>query len=161
MMRRIRGVFGMALTWGVAWAIGGFALGGVALVFVRSELPSDMLLIDLLIQATLRWGLFGALSGAAFAITAARLAGRGQSVESLSMENVTGWGVLGGAVLPVALAPLLAFAFPAAVGPVLEIAAVGGMLGAASAGASLRLARRSRTSQALPAPTPQFLPLIT
>ena len=160
-MQRTRGILGTALTWGVAWAVGGLTLASVALPFLRSRLPSDILLSDVLIQGTLRWGLFGALSGTLFAITASRLAGRGESVESLSMENVTGWGALGGAVLPVALIPVLAFAFPAAVGPALEIAAVGGILGAASAGASLRLARRSRASRALTTPTSRFLPPVS
>ena len=161
MMQRIRGVFGTALTWGATWAIAGLAQVSVALAFFHPILPTHILLSDVLIQAPLGWGLFGALSGTAFAITTTRLARRGESVESLSMENVTGWGALGGAVIPVALTPVLAFAFPAAVGPVLEVAAVGAILGAASAGASLRLARRARDPQALPNTEFHFLPSFT
>ena len=88
MMRRVRGVFATTFTWGAAWAIGGLALGSLALASLRSKLPSDMLLSDVLIQSTLRWGLFGALSGAALAIIAARLARRDESFESIVMRHV-------------------------------------------------------------------------
>src|SRR5450631_3765896 len=130
MTRRLRGVLGIALTWGAVWAFGGFALNSLMLPFLRSGPLSDTSFTDVLVQVTLRWGLFGAVSGAAFAVILSRLTRRGETLESLSMQSVTRWGSLGGVVPALALTPVLFVAHPAAV---IGAAVFGGMLGAASA----------------------------
>ncbi|MEP6729074.1 MAG: hypothetical protein ABJE10_00485 [bacterium] len=142
MNRRLRGMFGMALTWGVAWAIVGLTLAGVAWLFVpRGVLPRGVVL-----GATMRWGVFGAVSGAAFALVLSFAERRKHSLDALSMERVTGWGALGGAILPLALLPVLAIALPVALRPVLSLVPMGSILGVASAAASLRIARRADRS---------------
>jgi hypothetical protein len=141
--RRVRGVLGMALLWGASWALVGLTIVSVALRFVpaRTYLPRDIVL-----QNTLGWGVFGAISGAVFAIALSLAERRARSLDALSAERVSAWGAIGGAVLPLAMLPVWAVILPAAVRPGLVIVTLGGVLGAASATASLRLARRGRES---------------
>ena len=162
LMRRVRGVVGMALGWGTTWAGFGFALVNLAFLFTpRAVLPPEQSLSSVLLAATLLWGLVGAVSGAAFAVALVFGERRGQSVETLSMERVTAWGALGGALLPLALLPILAVVSPAAFRPLLSLAPIGSVLGVASAAATLRLARRTGGSLPSAPSTPGFLPPLT
>ncbi len=140
-LRRLRGVIGTALTWGTSWATVGLVLGSIALRFV----PPGVLPADALFQTTLRWGILGTVSGAAFAI-ALSLAEkrRARAVDELTGRRVAWWGAVGGAALPAAVLPFVALTVPAALIPALFLVPVGSALGAASAAASLRLARRAQ-----------------
>lgn len=94
-LRRLRGVVAVGLTWGAVWAVFGALLGVAALVFSpqsvdQGEGPAD-------IARTL--GTAGFISGAGFALLLATLE-RGRSVLEVSMARVAAWGVIGGAVIP-------------------------------------------------------------
>jgi hypothetical protein len=57
LMRRVRGVVGMALGWGTTWAGFGFALVNLAFLFTpRAVLPPEQSLSSVLLAATLLWG---------------------------------------------------------------------------------------------------------
>ena len=140
-LRRLRGVLGTALTWGASWAVIGLGLGSIALRFV----PPGIMPPHALLLVALRWGVLGALSGASFAIALSIAERRrARAVEELTGRRVALWGAVGGAVLPIALLPLVAAVVPAALVPALALVPFGSVFGAASAAASLRLARRAR-----------------
>jgi hypothetical protein len=59
------------------------------------------------------------------------------------MRRVASWGAMGGAALPLALMPIFSTSIPNPVEQLVETVTVYGLLGAASAAASLHLARRA------------------
>jgi hypothetical protein len=104
----------------------------------------------------LNWTTVGAISGAAFALVLSVAERRRSSLGALSMSRVVWWGAIGGAALPLVLLPLLPILAPAlahqvpalqsmsaALRQAIMAGAVYGALGAASAGASLHIARRA------------------
>jgi hypothetical protein len=153
--RRVRGVLGTALVWGASWGLVGLAIVSVAL---RLAPASVHLPRHIMLQNTLAWGVFGAVSGAVFAIALSFAERRAQSLDTLSVERVSAWGAIGGAVLPLAMLPVWAVILPAAVRPGLVLVTLGGVLGAASATASLRLAQRGRESLSSASSGPRLAP---
>lgn len=94
-LRRLRGMFGMGLTWAVGWAIVMFIIGTIIGVvdpdsIDAGEEPWRMAAIVALV---------GFLSGTAFAAIFAS-AERRRKVRELSVLRSAVWGALGGAVLP-------------------------------------------------------------
>ena len=63
LQRRLRGISGIALTWGVGWSVIGAALWTV----VRFVVPEDIGSGEGILRASAIFGMTGALAGAAFA----------------------------------------------------------------------------------------------
>lgn len=125
-LRRIRGVIGTALTWGVGWSLVGLA-GGVPV---------------------LNWGVPGVIAGAGFAVALA-IAGRRRTLSEIPVWSAAGWGALGtvGAVL--VATPLLFLMMPALkIVPFIGVLAV---LGAGSGAGTLAVARRAEDRELLEA----------
>ena len=129
-LRRIRGAFGMGLTWAAGW---GFVGGLIELALnVFPTLPLSF--IDMWVPML---AIPGFLSGLAFS-TVLRLSEGRRRFDQLSLPRFTGWGAVGG---------LAAGAFVVAMlggGPLTAVLMIVGpttLLGAASAAGTLALAR--------------------
>lgn len=147
-MRRLRGALGMGLTWAFAWAIGGLLIGLASFVF-----PMDWFfrVFDAPLPALAIPGFF---AGAFFSLVLG-IAARKRRFTELSMPRFVAWGALGGVMVtlfPVALVAL-GLATPASDATLWN--AVGVIAGpfvlfsAASAAATLAIARRAERSTAL------------
>ncbi len=131
--RRVRAAFGIGVIWGAAW----FAAGMLLLLVVGPDAAD--------VPFPLFFGLLGFLSGATFSLLIGLLAGR-QRFAQLSLPRFAGWGALGGAII--------AAAVQAVAGPGADLIALGvvfALAGAASASATLMLARRAQRRE-LPEP---------
>jgi hypothetical protein len=148
MSRRLRAIVLMALLWGAAWAVLGWAVAAGPLVAVAQSggfgaggVPRATLLVAAA-QVALRWAAFGAVGGALFA---AALGWRGLrvragvAVDSLSVRRAAGWGGVAGALLAAGALLLSAAVTPGAALAFLGLATV---LGMASGGGAVALAQR-------------------
>ncbi len=99
-LRRLRGVLGIAATWGAAFAAVGAVLGlGLVLAIASGALPPspngrEGLYVAILLSRAARWATIGALSGIVFAGTV-MVAERRQTLASLSARRFARWGLLG------------------------------------------------------------------
>ena len=148
-LRRIRGAIGRGLTWAVAWALVGLLIGvsSILLPFLPWHLffeVFDAPLPALAMPAFVGGVLFSLVLG---------VAGRRRRFDELSLPRFAAWGATGGLLLalvpPAMVATGLASMNPgAALGPWQLTAAMAVpcmLLGAASAGGSLALARRAQS----------------
>ena len=151
-MRRVRGALGMGFTWAVAWAIGGLMIGVASFV-----LPLDWFfrVFDAPLPALAIPGFF---AGAFFSVVLG-VAARKRRFSELSMPLFVAWGALGGVMLTLFPTLLVAvgLATPAADGRFwqgIAIVAVPFILfSAASAAATLRIARKAEQRSALGDPS--------
>jgi MFS family permease len=95
LLRRLRGMLGMGITWAVGWAIVMFMIGTIIGIvdpdaIDPGEEPWRMGAVV---------GFVGFLSGAAFATIFAS-AERRRKIQELSVLRAAVWGALGGAVFP-------------------------------------------------------------
>jgi hypothetical protein len=99
-MRQIRAVSGIALTWGVAFS----ALGATAFLTALAlhALPSQLVGVERLVNVIVRAFVGGAVAGTVFATVFAR-AERNRTLAALSMRRVALWGFIGSG-LPAAVA---------------------------------------------------------
>jgi hypothetical protein len=94
-LRKCRGALGISVTWAVAWAAiltGMFAI--VGLLFPDSADPGESPL-----RAAWIGAVFGAVSGAAFAVLLSLVDGR-RTIRDLSIIRAALWGGLGTAAFP-------------------------------------------------------------
>ena len=151
-LQRLRGVFGMAVT----WAAGFGALGGAVALVLRVaataglRLPPEMAqhMASVMLSMVARYGLIGFGSGTAFAV-ALMIAERRHTIGSLSPGRIARWGMLAGAIGGTAVVASTVSWYgglhlaPQFLGSlVFGVAAVCGLLGLGAARASLRIARR-------------------
>ncbi len=141
-LRRLRGALGMGLTWAIGWALGGLAIGVASVLLPFLPWDGFFRIFDAPLPAL---ALPGFIGGTLYSLVLG-VAARNRRVADLSMSRVTLWGGLGGLLLglvPATLALLgLAngpnmLAFTAVIVPPLTL------MGAASAAATLALARRA------------------
>jgi hypothetical protein len=151
LLQRLRGVFGMAVTWAAGFgALGGaVALGLRLVVSAGLTLPPQMAghMASVMLSIVARYGLIGFGSGATFAL-AIVIAERRQTISSLSPGRIARWGVLAGLIGGTAVVALtIAWYGGLHIAPQLlasllvGAAAVTGLLGLGAARASLRIAR--------------------
>lgn len=94
-LRRVRGIVGTAVTWAVAWAIGGILIGVSSLVLPFLPWDGFFRVFDAPLPALAVPGFFaGALYASIVGIVARR-----KKFHELSMRSVAIWGALGGALL--------------------------------------------------------------
>lgn len=127
LLRRLRGLVGMAVTWGAGW-FGVSAVGwGIAL---WGQVP-----LGVVLNLAAGVGMAGAIAGAGFAVIVG-IAERKHSFEEISFLRFAAWGALGGVL--VGLPFIGELIYIGYLGPFFGI--LGG-LGATSAAGSLALAR--------------------
>ena len=141
--RRVRGILGVSVTWGVVWGVLGSALSAALLWWTSRhdaalEMPG---VVASLPTMFVFWSTLGAFSGAVFATLLLGFERR-RSVDTLAGRRVAVWGALGGATLP-----LVVIALGGLDGRLssdwLLAPLISGTLGAVCATASLRLARQT------------------
>ena len=133
-LKRIRGALGMGLTWAAAWSGIGAIFGLV--LWVGGSFPQGSVIGSMLFFA-LFGGASGLICGAAFSV-ALGIAGRRRRFDEMSLPRFYALGGVGGLLVTGAFVTLgmPLFSFEGAQGATLAI-----LMGAASAGGSLRLAR--------------------
>ena len=145
-LRRIRGAIGMGLVWAGGWAVVGLAIG-VASVLVPG-LPWDRFfeVFDAPLPALGVPGFFG---GVLFSVVLG-VAGRRRRFDQLSLPRFAAWGALGGVLLALLPAALVAVGLATLGSPevtvwqlTVPIIAPLALLSSASAAAALTLARRA------------------
>lgn len=94
-LRKLRGMFGMGLTWGVGWAMVLFMIGTVIGIVDPDSIDAG----EEPWRMSLLVGSVGFFSGSVFALILSG-AERRKSIRDLSVLRATLWGALGGAVLP-------------------------------------------------------------
>lgn len=95
LLRKLRGMLGVGLTWGVGWAIVMFIIGSIIGVVDPDSIDAGE-------EPWRLAGLVGAvgfISGAAFAAILSS-AERRKSLRDLSVSRAALWGAVGGAALP-------------------------------------------------------------
>lgn len=142
---RLRGALGMGLTWGVA----GFA-AGMGIELVHNIWPNPLgAAVDIWPAALAYPGLVG---GVAFSVVLG-VAARGRRLDELSMPAVAGWGALGGLLVSLIPAAMVAAGLGTANEPIVAItlALLGPFTagGAIAASTSLALARKAEDRELL------------
>ena len=136
-LRRIRGAFGLGLTWALAW----FG-AGVALLLVVGFDAAD-------VPFPLGFGMFGFLAGVIFSGVLGAVEGR-RRFDQMSLPRFAAWGAVGGALLAGAFVLTVALVE----GTTLDMLVLGpvfALAGAGSAAGSLALARRGEDRELLDA----------
>ena len=128
MLRKLRGLLGTAVIWGVGWF-------GLSAAYFGVTLFGDISM-QLLLQVAVAFGVAGAFCGAGFS-TVLGIAERKHTFDELSYVRLAAWGALGGLLWG---APLLAF-LGAATQP--QLFAMLALFGSGSAAGTLALARRA------------------
>ena len=123
-MRRIRGAFGMGLTWALAW----FA-AGMALLLVVGPDAAD-------VPFPLGFGMLGFFAGATFSGVLGLVDGR-RRFDQLSIPRFAGWGAVGGLLF----SGIFVLAAGLGVGVLVVLAPVFSLSSAVCAAGSLALAR--------------------
>jgi hypothetical protein len=149
-LRRIRGAVGMGLTWAVGWALFGVLIGATSILL--PGLPWEILFefLDPLMALALP-GFFG---GVVFS-TVLGIAGRRRRFDELSLPRFAAWGAVGGLLLGLVPAAMVAVGLASAnVDVWLFTAVIIGpltLLSAVSASGSLMLARMAEDRELLDA----------
>lgn len=125
-MRRIRGAFGMGLTWALAW----FA-AGMALLLVVGPDAAD-------VPFPLGFGMLGFFAGATFSGVLGLVDGR-RRFDQLSIPRFAGWGAVGGLLF----SGIFVLVAGLGVGVLVVLAPVFALSSAACAAGSLVLARKA------------------
>ena len=131
LLRKLRGMFGMGLTWGVGWAIVIFIIGSILGVADPDSIDAG----EEPWRLAMLVGSVGFVSGSLFGLIFSR-AERRKSIKDLSVSRATLRGALGGAILPLLTSMNDATLFNTV------------PLGAAFAAATVAVARRSALREA-------------
>ena len=145
MLRQLRAILSVATVWALVW----LPIGAVVALYATSRppQPSDLLHRPVEFRVFLSvWTVWGALSGAAFALVL-RSAERRRRLAELSLGRTALWGGLGAIAIPALLVAL--DLLRGSIGsplydwrPALVSLVTSAILGASSAAATLALARR-------------------
>lgn len=136
--RRFRGIFGMALTWGVG--LSALATGALALGLATGVVPSEFFGAREIIAVSVRGLLLGGVAGGLFGWLIARRE-HGNTLATLSTKRVATWGFVAAASIPTILAvtaPGHVLHQFVLVASTIGYGAIGGVLGAATLGIARR-----------------------
>lgn len=103
-LRRLRGVIGMGLTWAVGWALVGVLIGVASNLLPGLPWDAFFYIFDAPLPAL---AIPGFLGGMLFS-TVLGVAGRRRRFEQLSLGRIAIWGALGGVLLSLVPAALVA-----------------------------------------------------
>lgn len=150
--RRMRGAVGMGLTWAAAWALTGVLIGVASKLLPGLPWDSFFEFFDAPLPAL---AIPGFLGGVLFSIVLG-IAARRRRFDELSLPRFAAWGAVGGLLLSLVPAALVAVGLATLGRPDLGLwqitATISGpliLLSAASAAGSLMLARRTEERQLL------------
>jgi membrane-associated protease RseP (regulator of RpoE activity) len=135
LMRRLRGLLGLGVTWGAGWAGIGAAIGLAIRLVAPPAWGSPIL------AWALGMGAYGFVSGVGFGKLLWFREGR-KTLGELSLKRVALWGVLGSAAVPLVFALLGAFNVGTSALEVAEAMAVTACLGGTFAAGSVVIARK-------------------
>jgi hypothetical protein len=139
--RRLRGLVGMATTWGVCFS----SLSTLSLLVARlaGRLPADVFRARIVMAVAARGFVAGAFAGAVFALVLAA-AERRRTLSGLSSGRVALWGFLGTAAIAFGYAALPAnAALHLPIGIIVTSALTYGAIGGTLAATILGVARRA------------------
>lgn len=143
-LRRVRGAVGMGLTWAAGWALFGVLIGVTSRLLPGLPWDSFFEVFDAPLPALAIPGFFG---GALFSMVLG-IAGRRRRFDELSLPRFAAWGAVGGLLLSLMPAALVAMGLASLERPDAGLwkitATIGGpliLLSAVSACGSLMLAR--------------------
>jgi hypothetical protein len=153
-LRRVRGAVGMGLTWAVGWALFGLLIGVSSKLFPGLPWDSFFKVFDAPLPALAVPGFFG---GVLFSIVLG-VAGRRRGFDQLSVPRFIAWGAVGGLLLSLVPAGLVAVGLasigsPDALGLWQLTAVISApliLLSAGSASGSLILARKAQDQDLMP-----------
>jgi hypothetical protein len=134
LLRRLRGVVGIGLTWGVGWAL----FGALLTLILRVLRPEDVDPGENELVAAAVFGMAGFLCGAAFGLLLA-VAERRRAVADLSVPRAAVWGAVGAAAMP------LLTAMPD--GMAILFAPLGGVFAAGAVALAKQAARRDALAE--------------
>ena len=141
-LRRIRGVFGTALTWAAAWfGVGLIFLSGLLVFLAPAGIGWATVVADSVLLAVA-----GFIGGVIFSTVLGITEGR-RRFDEMSLPRFAGWGAVGGLLTSVLF-------FSGGGSSLLGTVVVGGvviLMGAGSAAGSLALARRAEDKELLEA----------
>ena len=103
-LRRIRGALGMGLTWAVGWALSGMFIGLASILLPGLPWHYFFAVFDAPLPALAVPGFF---AGVLFS-TVLGIAGRRRRFDELSLPRVAAWGALGGVLLSLLPAAMVA-----------------------------------------------------
>jgi hypothetical protein len=148
-LRRIRGAVGMGLTWAVGWALAGVLIGVTSILLPGLPWDSFFDVFDAPLPALAIPGFVG---GVLFS-TVLGIAGRRRRFDELSLPRFAAWGAVGGLLLSLVPAAMVAVGLASLGRPDLGLwqitAAISGpliVLSAVSASGTLMLARMAERS---------------
>ena len=141
LIRRIRGLAGVGITWGALWGVIG---GGIGLA-IGILSPGAWDWTNPILDWAFGMGLYGAVSGVGFATLLSLGEGR-KTLFDLSLRRVALWGVLGSAAVPLLFNAMGYFAAGTTVAEILGAIAVTGVLGGTFAPGAVAIARRAALS---------------
>jgi len=95
LLRRLRGIIGIGLTWSVGWTL----LGAMLTLVLRALRPEDVDPGENELIAAAVFGMAGFLCGAAFGVVLA-MAERRRALDDLSVLRAAVWGAVGAAAMP-------------------------------------------------------------
>jgi hypothetical protein len=151
-LRRLRGAVGMGLTWALGWAVVGLGIGVASLLL--PGLPWDRF-FDVFDAPLPALAVPGFVGGALFSLVLG-VAGRHRRFEELSLPRFAAWGALGGVLLSLVPAAMVAVGLASIGGSgrglwqlTALVAGPFALLGAGSAAGTLLLARQAE-QRALP-----------
>lgn len=131
----VRGVGGMAVLWSAGWTV--VHVAEMVVLSLISPYP-----LPLLLGGLVRFGVWGAMAGAVFALFLTTLERR-KSVDDLSLGRAALWGGVGTFAMVLVFILVMGFLPVLGVDLALIQAAQGGLLGGASAALTTWLAQRA------------------
>ena len=137
LVRKLRGLLGVGLTWGGLWSVIGAGIGLALGVFA----PDAWGLADRVFDWTIGMGLYGLVSGVGFGSLLSLREGR-RTIFDLSLLRTSIMGFLGSAAVPLLFGALSMFEFGTTTAEVLGAILVTGVLGGTFAPAAIAVARR-------------------
>ncbi len=143
-LRRLRGVLATAVLWGLTWLLPGVILGIYRAVTLQIDIAMTAALwLRVLGTFAILWTLWGAVSGAGFAVTLA-LTERDRSFSDLSFPRFATLGAIGAVTRSAIFLAVVWLQMPFAdvLLPVTFVLSLSAVLGAACAMGTLALARR-------------------
>ena len=137
-VRRLRGLLGVGVTWGALWSVIGAGVG-LVLGIVAPEMWGWT---DRFFEWTIGMGLYGLVSGVGFGSLLALREGR-RTMFEVSLRRTAIWGVMGSAAVPLLFGALGAFEAGTTIAEVLGAILVTAVLGGTFAPAAIAIARRA------------------
>ncbi len=138
LLRKLRGALGTALTWAVAWTVGGFAL--ITFVYVVGPGLDGMPFWDIAPSLALRVGMSGFIGGGIFSAVLGVIHRR-RELGDLNPARMGLWGFLAGFLIPSGILVLAVRGIPLSVEAIGSALFIFGGLGVATSVATVKLAQ--------------------